>query len=309
MPVGTTPIGSILFAAGRGERVRPLTDMLPKPALPLLDVPLGAFMLARLCATCSPVIVNVAHLPEEIETTLSPYSRDCPAELMLETPVAYGTAGTLAALRDRVADPVVTASSDVLADIDIAGLLATHESTGAPATVSIVEVASGADFEIAGGRVVRMIDRRTEPHRKGALFANAAAFSVEALDLLPDRRPAGLGETVLKTLAGAGELAVFVHRGYWLDVGTEERYLQASRDLIAGAAPAPPVPLPGKLVDVPGGRAYIGPGAMVEGRLGPDAAVLAGAVVEEGAEVSDAIVWPGARVHSGERLSGTIRTP
>jgi mannose-1-phosphate guanylyltransferase len=226
---------------------------------------------------------------------------------MVETPVAYGTAGTLAALRERVADPVVTASSDVLADIDIAGLVAVHEKTGAPATVAVVEVDSGADFEIESGRAVRMIDRRAEPGGTGAVFANAAAFSAGARKLLPDTRPSGLGETVLKTLAESGELAVVTHRGYWLDVGTQDRYLQASRDLIAGRAPSGSVAFPGEVVEAAEGRAYVGPGARIEGEIGPYAAVLAGAVVEAGAEVSDAIVWPGACVRAGERLTGTVR--
>jgi hypothetical protein len=90
-------IAAVLYAAGRGERLRPLTDEVAKPALPMLDVPLAAFGLAPLLAIAPTVVMNVRHLPRSVTGALLPYvPRDGRFQTLYEDPEAYGTAGTLA---------------------------------------------------------------------------------------------------------------------------------------------------------------------------------------------------------------------
>src|SRR5688500_11624148 len=249
-------IGSVLFGAGRGKRMRPLTDRIPKPALPLLDVPLGAWGLAGLVRAAPPVVVNASHLAERLVEALERLGLDgWPGAV--EAPEAYGAAGTLAALRDQVSDRVLTWNGDLVTDLDPGALLETHLASGAPATLAVVEVSSGADLRLADGSVSAFVDRRRNPEVAGARFMGAAVFERSALERLPSERPAGLGETLLRDLAASGDLAVHLFNGYWTDVGTPEAYLNASLDLLYERAPSAPVALPGDVVDVQGGRAYV----------------------------------------------------
>lgn len=299
-------MGSVLFGAGRGRRLRPLTDRIPKPALPLLDVPLGAWGLARLVHAAPPVVVNASHLADRLVGALQPLDLG-PWQAVVEAREAYGTAGTLAALEDRIPGRVVTWNGDLLTDLEPAELLESHLGSGAVATVAVMEVSSGADLRLNGSSVEAFVDRRHDPAAGGARFLGAAVFERAALERLPARRPAGLGETLLRDLAESGDLAVHVFTGYWTDVGTPEAYLAASLDLLYGRAPSAPVPIPGEIVEVQGGRAYIGPNAEVEPQsLGPGAIVLRGARVASGATVTDAIVLPGALVAEGRSLNGEI---
>ncbi|MFN2491230.1 MAG: sugar phosphate nucleotidyltransferase [Actinomycetota bacterium] len=295
-----SPIGSILFAAGRGKRLSPLSDVVPKPVLPMLDVPLAAFILGNLTASAPPVVVNVSHLERRVRSALAGHG----AEFMLEKPEAFGTGGTLAALRDRVGGRIVTANADLLTDLDAGALLAAHACHGAPATIAVEPVERGADVEIEKGRAVALFDRRVRPDKRGALFLGIAVFERTALDLLPERRPLGLTEGLLRPLIERGDVALHEHLGYALDVGTIERYVEGSMDLLASRGPKPPGRWPGDIVAVEGGAAFLGRAASAERKsLGPGAILLERSAVAPGARVERAIVWPQERVPPGARLS------
>lgn len=283
---------ALVFAAGRGERLRPLTDVVAKPALPVCDAPLMAWALQAVAPAAAAAVVNASHLAATVAAAAVGWEVD----LVTESPAPFGTGGTLAAVRDRLGDEAVTHNGDVISDIDVSDLVTAHRAGGAAATVAVEPVASGADFVVAGQRVESIVDRRIHPGRPGTRFIGVAVFGRRALDLAPRARPAGLTETVLAPLAARGELAAYVHRGYALDVGTPARYVRACIDVASGAAPAPPQGWTGTCA----GGVYIGPGADVaSGALGPGAIVLAGGRVEPGARVERAVVWPGETVPAG----------
>ncbi|MFN2587363.1 MAG: sugar phosphate nucleotidyltransferase [Actinomycetota bacterium] len=297
------PVAAVLFAAGRGERLRPLTDEVAKPALPMLGIPLAAFGLSRLLPIGPAVVMNVRHLPRSVTGVLLHYVPTHEGfQTLFEEPEAYGTAGTLVALRDRIGPRVVTWNADVLTDLRAEALREAHSASDAPATVAVREVDAGADFVLQGDRAAAFVDRRRRAGAAGGVFLGAAVFDREVLFELPETRPLGLGETLLASLAASGRLAVYRHRGYWRDVGSPAAYLAASLDLLEGWGPEPPAPWPGEVADVAGGRTFVGAGAVVRGGLRPGAVVLDGAVVEPGATVERAIVWPRERVPAGSAV-------
>jgi mannose-1-phosphate guanylyltransferase len=303
---GFVEISSVLLAAGRGKRMRPLTDRIPKPALPVLDVPLAAWGLAALTQHARPTVVNVSHLADQVVAALR-VTGIGGWEPLVEGVDAYGTAGTLRALRDRLGPRVVTWNGDALTDLHLPDLLTAHAETRAPATLLVREVDTMADLTLQGCSVTGFVDRRKEPDAAGGRFLGVAVFEREALDRLPDHRPAGLGETLLRELANGGDLNVHLFDGYLRDVGTPAEYLQASLDVLAGTGPLSPIELPGEIVDVDGGRAYVGPGSNAAPEtLGPGAILLAGAQVGPGARIQRSIVFPGPPIGAGERLDRTI---
>lgn len=299
-------ISSVLFAAGRGQRLLPLTDWNPKPALPLLDVPLAAWGLAALARHAAPVVVNVSHRADQVLAALGRTGIHG-WKPFVEAPEAYGTAGTLRALRDRSGSRVVTWNGDVLADLELPDLLSSHQDSRASATLVVRKVSTAADLSLDGDAVAGFIDRRVDPDASGARFLGIAVFERNALKRLPDERPAGLGETLLRDLAESGDLNVHVAEGYARDVGTPSQYLEASLDVLSGAAPRPPVVLPGRVVESRGGTAYLGPEtrAPLES-LGPGAILLRGSGVQAGARVTNTVVMPDCVVPAGRDLSNTI---
>lgn len=231
-------IPGVLFAAGRGSRMRPLTDTIPKPALPVAGTPLGAWALVTMLRAVPRVVVNVSHLAEAVEAALTPYAAPGRLEFFREPPAPYGTAGTLRELRDGIRGRVLTFNSDAISAVDARAVMEFHRRSDAAATVSGIETVDEADLELHGDRAVRLIDRRTAS-APGVLFSGMAVLDAEALDAIPPG-PQGLTEAVFSPLIEAGELAVYVHDGYFMDVGTPERYEQAIEDVRAGRAPPPP---------------------------------------------------------------------
>ena len=303
---GPVTIGSILFAAGEGKRLRPLTLEVAKPALPLLDVPLGSWGLMALLEVAGPVVVNASHQARGLEAALR---QTCPDgwELFYEGPEGLGTGGTVAALAERREGPVVVYNGDLVTDLDVHALLATHEERGAGITLAVRAVSSGADVAVDAGDITGFIDRRVTPDAEGAQYVGVAIIEAEVARRISKTVPLGLGESVFAPLAERGWLAAHLHDGYVLDVGTIDRYLEASRDALSGRLPAPPLPWPGVLLEVEGGRAYLGPGAdAAEGSLGPGAVVLSGAVVAEGSYVEAAVVWPKEVVTPGHEVRGAV---
>lgn len=289
-------IDAVLFAAGRGERLRPLSDRLPKPAVPVLDVPLGAWGLAALLRASERVAINLSHLPEAALTALAPYAEEGELEVFLEPAEPFGTAGTLRALEGRLADEVAVWNGDLLAAVDVGALRELHRAAGRPATLAVRRIDRGADLVVEGDRAVAFVDRRTDPEAAGIQFLGVAVLSGDARSLIPSEGAQGLGGAVIKPLAETGELAVMIHDGYALDVGTPHRYLQANLDVLDRRAPSPPAPPPGA-IDARR-RSYLGSGASAApDSLGPGAIVLAGAVVEAG-RIERSVVWPGRPVTS-----------
>lgn len=286
--------------------MRPLTDVVPKPALPVLDVCLGAFGLVALVALGGRVIVNASHLPDELARCLTdPLDIAGRIELTIEKPLPYGTAGTLRSLGD-LGHPVLTCNADLITDLEPATLLAQHEARGAACTLAAMAVGSGADFALEDGAATRFVDRRREPEAPGARFAGMGVFGSSALGRLPTRRPAGLGETLIPDLVASGEASLFLHDGYAYDVAGPADLLEVSELALEGNIDMP-LPPPGRIVEVDGGRSYVGPGASVpEGCLGPGAVVLREASVEPGVRLERCIVWERERVAGDQRVRDAV---
>ena len=296
-------LGSVLLSAGRGTRIRPLSDVCPKAALPLLDVPQAVPALRTLAATAPRVLVNLGHLHDEAALRLR-VNTTKGVETLVEVPEPYGTGGTLKALVGRLAETIVTWNADLLTNLDPTQLLDTHRRAGAAATLAVTEVSAGADFARADQLLTRLLDRRQGETGSGARFIGMAVFEREALERLPDRRPMGLTEGLLKDLATEHQLACHVHDGYARDVGTPTDYVAAASDLLNERVRVENFTSPGKVVDVEGGRAYVGPRAQVDERsLGPDAIVLEGARVDPRAVVRRAIVWSDEEVPGGVEVT------
>ncbi|MGH2806777.1 MAG: nucleotidyltransferase family protein [Actinomycetota bacterium] len=298
----------MLFCAGRGNRLRPISDRIAKPALPLLDVPVAAFGLHQLLTWSAPVIVNVSHLGDTVVGSLEATLGRAGAawQVLQEPPEAYGTAGTLAAL-ENVADTIIVYNGDLLSDIDVEALKQAHESSRAAATLVVREVDRGADVIVEDDRVEAFIDRRAEPGAAGHMYLGVAALSREVIASIPKKPPLGLGESVFAPLVTRRRVNVMHHRGYALDVGTPRRFVTASIDLLSGRGPLPPVPYTGRLVEVEGGRAYIGKGALAPmSALRHGAVVLSYATVEEGADLKETVVWPWERVPAGAHMSSAV---
>jgi mannose-1-phosphate guanylyltransferase len=251
-------IRPFVLAAGFGTRLRPLTDQLPKPVVPVLGQPLVGLTLARLeRAGHGRVVLNAHHQPDRLRTEVDAWrDRFHPAlelDYSVELPEILGTGGGLVAARPLLGDGVAALiNGDILCDFDLPSLAAAHEASGAAATILLVEHPEverfGAITTDAEGRVLDLaglgqrLDHAAggpggEPVRRG-VFAGVHLAGPAIFDHLPGEGFACIVRQGYVPLLAAGEdvRAVF-HDGTWNDLGTVERYLDTHTALLRSGFP------------------------------------------------------------------------
>jgi mannose-1-phosphate guanylyltransferase len=322
-------IVGMVLCAGLGTRLRPLTDLVPKPAVPVCGLPLVRWSLALLAgAGVRRAIVNVHHLPGAMARAAEDAARAVGVSLAVsEEPIIAGTGGALREARALLggADAILLLNGDVLFDVDLEGALAAHRASGALATMVLLPMPAGARYaavEVDGGGAVRRIAAAFGPGGQGLVpwhFSGVHVLSPAILDRVPAQPfELDVNRHVYPPLMACGAVRGLVTGGYWNDLGTPARYLEATRDVLLGRVPL--ARFPG--VDPFAASREIAPGARAapDARVDPAARVVAPAfvgtrsVVPAGASVEDAVIWDGTALAPGERLehaiaAGQVRVP
>lgn len=294
------PIRALVYAAGLGTRLAPLTDVLPKPVLPIGGRPLVAWTLDRLAELgCERAVLNLHHLGHEVRRALGDDHRGMPL-VYSEEPEILGTLGALAAAREALtgAEQILLVNGDSLCDWPIEELMATHRARRAAATLLFSDAADparhggGVPIDRSAGCVLFFPRATLNPsseqvaaavrHAPPAVFAGLHVLSPELLDRAPHR----FADTVLELygplLTEGREIAVVTTRQPWRDLGTPRDYLEgalavAGEDVVVcpGAEVAPDAVLERCLV-LPGARIGVGV-HLTDVLVGFDVAVPAGA--------------------------------
>jgi mannose-1-phosphate guanylyltransferase len=329
-------VGMVL-AAGLGTRLRPLTDLLPKPAVPVAGLPLVQLAFGRLrAAGIRRVVVNTHHLAAEMARVAADAALAAGVSLSVSPePVIAGTGGALREARALLAgaELVVLWNGDIVFDVDLVPVLQAHRESRALATMVLAPMPPGAPYasvDVDHTMAVRRIaglgpggDALVPLH-----FTGVHVLSPALLDHVPAHPFAcDVNRRVHAPLLASGHVRGVMATGYWNDLGTPQRYLAANLDLLVGRAPAASPgadPFAGlhvraSRVFVAGdasvdpaarlvGPVMVGAGSVLEAQatVGPGAVIGAGCRVGRGAVVERAVVWAGTSIAPGERLSGAI---
>lgn len=264
---------AMVLCAGLGTRLRPLTDELPKPLVPIGDRSVLEHALDRLEPIVEGrVVVNVHHLAREFEGF-----RDR-VEVIHEDPIR-GTAGGVAGARGRVEAPLIVWNGDILLPILPEECLRSLRNPGyvsllvAPRPVGRGTVGVGI-----GGAVVRLRGERFGEELHGGDYVGVCALGGAALASLPEVGCL-IGDLALPHLRGGGRVGAIVRELAWTDAGDPASYLDANLDWLER-----------------GGRsAWVGPGAAVADGVRLDRALVGrGARVGGAGALCRVVVWPGA---------------
>lgn len=305
----------MILAAGLGTRLRPLTDEVPKPAVPLANVPLAAIALRRLSsAGVTDVVLNAHHLPDVLEAALAPFVVPGLHVEVVREPVLLGTGGgvraALGAQARRLGPPaddapLLLVNGDVLFAPDLGRALAHHRALGALATMVLrvdprAEKLGPIDVD-PDGRVRRILRApgEREPAWATCMFTGVHVLSGRVVARLPEE-----GCIIRKGYAAwleAGErIGGVLDAAPFRDCGTPAELLGAMDDVLSGR-----VAVPGVTLDARG--SVVDPGAEVGGATIERSCVGAGARVAAGVRLERCLVLPGAEVHASAR--GAILSP
>ena len=311
----------MVMAAGKGTRLRPVTDLLPKPMAPVANRPVLYHILRLLKRHgFGEVVLNLHHMPEVITEYLGDGSAVGLDVRYSYEPELLGTAGGVKKNEDFLGvDTFLVMSGDALTDIDLTGLVAAHRRNGSIATLAVKEV---ADPSLYGVVVTddddRVIGFQEKPSREEARshLCNCGiyVFEPEILSLIPAGAFDDFGSRLFPHLLEQ-QIPFHAHTcgGYWSDVGNLSEFYRGNADALTGKVKVevPGVELrPGVFVEEP---AVMAPSVRIEppvliGRgcsLGEGAVIEGPAVLGEytvvGAEahIVRAVVLPQSQVPAG----------
>jgi mannose-1-phosphate guanylyltransferase len=267
--------------------------------------------------------MSCGFLADGVRSVLGTREVDGVAVQYVDEPEPLGTAGAVKLAQPVLGERFAVLNGDVLTDLDIARLREFHEERGAFATLGLFPVEDPSSYGVVvtddEGRVQDFVEKPA-PGSAPSNHINAGMYMLEhgVLDHIESGRAVSFEREVFPALVGKGLYAMPLE-GYWMDIGTPERYLQATRDILRGAVETPVAPSNGhKGVEHPallGLDCEIAPGAhvgpdttlgdgcrMASGAEARAASLHGGVVVEAGAVVRDSIVGAGARIGAGARL-------
>lgn len=222
----------MILAAGRGERMRPITDRTPKPLLPVAGKPLIVWHLERLArAGFYEVVINHAHLGDQIEALLGDGDAwKVSIRYSAEPPGALETAGGIAhALPLLGHDPFLVINGDIFCDWDL-GRARSALSPQAMAHLVLVDNPPHhpqGDFSLQDGKVGPRGTATTS-----LTFAGIGVYRPALFADIPRGTPARLAPLLTEAIA-AGRVSGEYHAGRWVDVGTPERLAALDAALLA----------------------------------------------------------------------------
>lgn len=316
---------AVVLVGGEGTRLRPLTETVPKPALTLVDRPFLAYMIEWLAGHgVSEVVLACGFLPDVLKKALAGEEERAGVRITyVVEPERRGTAGAIRyaadELGERLEDRFLALNGDVLTDLDLTALLRTHEERATRATLGLHPVDDSAAYGLVtrdtDGAVLEFLEKTGESV-PGEVNAGMYVLERSVLDLIPPGEEVSIERDVFPRLVGEGLHGLRLD-GYWMDIGTPERYLQASWDILEGrvetrVAPTAPGMLVASGAEVAadatlGPRAVVGQGARLDsGAEVRDSVLLDGCTVGERARVSDSILAAGVEVAAGAVLDGAV---
>lgn len=271
------------------------------------------------------VILCVAFRPEAIERVLGDGSADGVRIRYVHETTPLGTGG---AVKNAEAffsgGRAIVLNGDVLSDIDIGATVAAHERAGAAATIVLFPVPNPSAYGLvetdAELRITRFLEK-PKPEEITTNRINAGVYVLEsrALHLIPPGVPHSIERAYFPALIRSGErVQAHVHEGYWIDIGTHEKYLQVHLDLLSGrfrhtvdaerrgngwVHPTARVSGDAALE----GGFYVGPGCVIgAGSRIEDGAALIDSVHVDGGSVAKSVVWSNTTIAAGARVDGAL---
>jgi len=299
---------AFVLAAGLGTRLAPLTDLLPKPLVPLFHKPLVTYALdALIAAGCGDLSLNTHHLPGKFSDVFGqdPSYRGRPLRFFHE-PLLLDTGGGIRNARPALGEQAfLLHNGDILADLPLADLIAAHGASGCLATLLLRPEGSGGKanvrFDPGTSSITDLRGVLAPESGIPVIYTGIAMIDQEIFRWIPEEGPHSVVDSLIEAMrSGLPVAGLLAAEGLWMDLGTPSTYLEAHS--IFSDPSRRPRYVSGEWPLAIHPSATVHPSVSLSGMV----CIGAGAVVGEGAVVSDSVIWPEAVVEPGARVTGSV---
>ena len=319
---------AILLAGGKGTRLRPLTVHTPKPIVPILNRPFLYYQidLLRQVPEIDEVILSLNYQPRRIEEIFGEGDGLGLRLRYVVEPQPLGTGGAVRYAGDSLTESVVVFNGDVLTQVDLSAVLRLHRERKAKATIVLTPVENPRAYGLVetdgNGNILRFLEKPGDDEITcNTINAGIYILEPDTFERIPKDTNWSIERSFFPSLIERGETFVaYVYDGYWIDIGTPDKYMQVHRDIMDGRYLAPPFSNPGQ------GSAFVSPDAKIDEGVeihGPcfvdeGAVIKAGARVlpysvigrqthvDESAVIDGSIIWPNGWIGREAAVRGSI---
>ena len=299
---------ALFLAGGKGVRLQPLTDNVPKPMVPIMNKPLlERTMLHLKKSGISEIVISSCYQPQYIEEYFGDGEKFGLKIQYIVEDIPLGTGGAIKKAGAQIRDTFIVFNSDILSDIDIQKMVDFHKSSHALATIAVTEVEDPSAYGVIEydkvGYAVSFVEK-PKPEQISSNFINAGIyiFEPEILEEIPVNCAVSVErETFPGLLAKGHKIAVFKDAGYWIDIGTLEKYTQVHKDIMDGKC---------KMVDTNFSSSNISLGKNV--KIHPDAKIIGPAYIGDNvviyakAIINRSVIGSNVTIGSGSKVVGSI---
>jgi len=271
---------AIILVGGLGTRLRPLTHTIPKPLLPLANIPMVERMVRKLPNVFDTAILAVNYGLTEMKEYFE--KREIGKKIIIvpeEEPL--GTGGAMRNCFDYVTGTTAVFNGDVVSSIDLNKMLEQHIKTKARGTLALWEVENPSRFGVVELKDGQILQFQEKPEKGTELsnLINAGTYLLEPdiLEMIPSNQKISIERDIYPKVAGNG-LYGFPFEGYFIDSGTPESYLKANFKCIGKDGTA------------------VHKGASIRGP----------SLIHENAELQDCIIGPNAIIGSDVKMEKCV---
>src|SRR5580692_2932097 len=240
---------AILLAGGKGTRLRPLTLHTPKPIVPIFDRPFLQYQidLLRQVPEVDEIVLSLNYQPRRIEEVFGDGDALGIHLRYVVEPSPLGTGGAIKFAAGESHEPILVFNGDVFTSVDLRAVIALHRERRAKATIVLTPVENPSAYGLvetdASGNIQRFLEK-PKPDEITCDTINAGIYVLEpdTFDRIPKDTPWSIERSFFPSLIERADTFVaYVYRGYWIDIGTPEKYMQVHCDIMDGRYKARPL--------------------------------------------------------------------
>ncbi|MCK9555289.1 NDP-sugar synthase [bacterium] len=304
---------AMLLSAGYGTRLKPITDYIPKPLMPILEIPLIILTIKRLISSgFTKIVINTYHHADIIENVIKKTGIAGAEIIIIREKTLLGSAGGIANAAEFLkSDIFFVINSDILFDIDFKRLKNFHIAKKALSTLVLRKDADRKKFGIietdAGGRIVRFLGKPAEKRSSSEyMFSGIHVLSPEIFNVLNIEFSNICRDIYPKLMETETLMMGYEFDGYWTDIGTPANLFRVNRDMLYSKNPEwindflPPI--------TPGGY-YIGKNSVVPANteIRENTIISNDCVIGDNCLFRDCLIFPGTKIPPGSIVTNRIK--
>lgn len=317
---------ALFLAGGMGTRLKPLTDNLPKPMVPMMAKPLLERNLLKLKACgVDEIILSTSYKPQKIKEYFGDGSKLGLKIHYVCEDIPLGTGGAIKNTQEFFNDTFLIFNADILSNINVLDMLKFHKDKKAAVTIAVTKVENPSLYgviEYDADFYAESFTEKPKPSEIKSNYINAGIYIFEpnVLKEIPASKVVSIERETYPLLLSKGyPIAVYKSKEYWMDIGTVEKYRQAHQDILNGSYPLPELGknLKGKYIGANtkihstakiNPPVYIGENTTIDAYsiIGPGTIVGNNCKIGVNCKIINSIVWDKISIQNSSNITGIV---